>query len=182
MNTKLLLPLLLLLALCACGAQDAGNAPYTETRNGKDYVVDREAGTVSDGQYTYAFTFSGDSARYDLQITYPDGSSYWWTQSDNMGYGGWSEDYDEHRYVSGDVLREVLAAKAPKAPAASGGHAGAGLLLLLLGLFGAVFPRTAWYLSCGWRFKNAEPSDAALLAGRAGGAFAAVLGVVLLFL
>ncbi len=182
MKPKILLPLLLLLALCACGVQDAGNAPYTVTQNGKDYLVDQEAGTVSDGQYTYSFTFSGDSDRYDLQITYPDDSAYWWTQSGNMGYGGWSENYDERRYVSGDVLRDVIEAKAPKAPRASGEHAGAGLLLLLLGLFGAVCPRTAWHLSYGWRFKNAEPSDAALLANRAGGVFAAVLGVVLLFL
>ncbi|HIR50701.1 MAG TPA: hypothetical protein IAA53_05370 [Candidatus Avoscillospira avicola] len=65
---------------------------------------------------------------------------------------------------------------------ASGKYVAPGLLLILLGVVNAAFPRAMWYLSYGWRFKNAEPSDAALLVGRAGGAVVAVAGVICLFL
>ena len=53
----LCLSVCLALALCACSAQSV----YTVTRDGKEYTVDREAGTISEGQYTYGFEFSGDS-------------------------------------------------------------------------------------------------------------------------
>ena len=61
------------------------------------------------------------------------------------------------------------------------GSPGLGAVLLTVGLFNAITPRTSWYLSRGWYYKNAEPSEAALFVCRAGGVFAAVLGVVLFF-
>ena len=57
-----------------------------------------------------------------------------------------------------------------------------GLLLIPVGLFLLISPRTVWYLSHGWRFKNAEPSDLALGLNRLGGGAALVIGVLLLFL
>ncbi|MFA9381067.1 MAG: hypothetical protein ACERKO_08405, partial [Acetanaerobacterium sp.] len=55
------------------------------------------------------------------------------------------------------------------------------LLLMGVGLWQAVTPKTAWYLSYGWRFKNAEPSDAALGAGRVVGIGMIILGLILIF-
>lgn len=166
---------LLVLPLCACSAPSV----YTVTREGTDYEVDREAGTVSDGANTYQYTFSGDSGAYHITIAYPNGSTWWWQRdSSGMGHGGWSEGYDESAYAKGDTLREVVLAKAPRAP---GGHAGIGLLLIPIGLFHVIWPRAAWELSWGWRFKGAEPSKPALLANRAGG-IAALLAAALLLL
>ena len=48
-----------------------------------------------------------------------------------------------------------------------------GLLFMALGLLGAVAPRAAWYLAEGWKFRDVEPSDLALVMNR-------VLGVVFL--
>ena len=36
------------------------------------------------------------------------------------------------------------------------------IALLALGAWNTFAPRTAWYLSRGWQFKNAEPSELAL--------------------
>ena len=36
-----------------------------------------------------------------------------------------------------------------------------GLLFIVIGLINAISPATGWYLSYGWRYKDAEPSDAA---------------------
>ena len=49
-----------------------------------------------------------------------------------------------------------------------------------MGIFNAAAPRAAWYLSYGWRYKDAEPSDAALVVARLGGAAAITAGVILL--
>lgn len=38
-----------------------------------------------------------------------------------------------------------------------------GLILIVSGLIGAISPETGWHLSYGWRYKDAEPSDAALM-------------------
>ena len=170
----LCLSVCLALALCACSAQSV----YTVTRDGKEYTVDREAGTISDGQYTYGFEFSGDSRAYEVTIEYPNESTYWWEQNGTgIGYGGWSEGYDESAYAKGDTLREVLPEKAPRARS---GNAGVGFFIILLGLFGAVWPRAAWALSYGWRFKDAEPSEAALVVNRVCGGALVLLGLVVL--
>ena len=66
-------------------------------------------------------------------------------------------------------------------PEESGGSPPLGLLLIALGIWGAAAPRSVWYLSYGWRFKNAEPSEAALLAERLGGGVAVVVGIILCF-
>ena len=50
------------------------------------------------------------------------------------------------------------------------------LLLWAIGLFNVLAPRAAWYLSYGWRFKDAEPSDAALMMARIGGVIAIIIG------
>lgn len=55
------------------------------------------------------------------------------------------------------------------------------IICILIGIFNLAAPEAAWYLSRGWQFKDAEPSDAALVMARVGGAAAILIGVVLLF-
>ena len=56
-----------------------------------------------------------------------------------------------------------------------------GVICILFGIFNLAAPEAAWYLSRGWQFKDAEPSDAALVVTRIGGSVAILIGVVLLF-
>ena len=67
-------------------------------------------------------------------------------------------------------------------PRESSGNPLLGLLAIAVGIFNLAVPRTAWYLSYGWRFKDAEPSDAALALGRLGGGIAVFAGLLLFFL
>lgn len=55
-----------------------------------------------------------------------------------------------------------------------------GFLLMLFGLFSTLFPYPAWYLSIGWRIKDAEPSEAALFMNRAVGVVAAIVGLIIM--
>lgn len=169
------------LGLCACVGSKS--TVYTITKNGIDYVVDTENNTIFDGTNTYQYTFSGTSSNYEVEITYPDGSNYWWHMQDNgafsSGAGGWSEDYDANRYVDGDVLCDVLSEEAPAE--ANSGKTVAIVFLIAVGIFNLASPRTAWELEWGWRFKNAEPSDMALAMNRIGGGIAIVVAVVMIF-
>lgn len=82
------------------------------------------------------------------------------------------------KYASANTLIDVLQENAPKRT--NPNATTAALLLMALGLFEAVFPKATWYLGYGWRYKDAEPSDAALLFSRLGGIAATVIGFVLL--
>ena len=152
---------------------------YTATKNNIDYVVDTENKTISDGHHTYQYDFSGNSSNYSITIKYPNGATYWWNKSGYTGHGGWSDNYDEKRYVDGDILTEVVLEKAPREQKSGQGFAA--LLVAAVGVFNIMSPQTAWYLEYGWRFKNAEPSDLALGFNRVGGLIAVIVAVILLF-
>lgn len=172
-----------LLAVCLlCGCQERGNPNvYDVIYNEQTYTVDQEQKTVAFDGEIYRFEVSnrgGNSVQLD--ITYPDGSRYHWTQEANLGTGGWSDDYDPKGkgYVPGDVLWEVLGLR----QAASRGSADPVLflapLLLIAGAFLVITPRGAWLLGGGWRFRDADPSDAALGFNRALGGVLIFIGAV----
>ncbi|MCP1187489.1 DUF6199 family natural product biosynthesis protein [Paenibacillus sp. 1781tsa1] len=55
-----------------------------------------------------------------------------------------------------------------------------GVLVLIIGLIMAIWPYFTWYLRLGWKFKNAEPSDLALSAGRISGIVFVIVGFILI--
>lgn len=170
--------ILLVLSLSACSS--SADTTYSIIKNGTSYVVNTENCTISDGSNTYQYSFSGNSSSYNVDITYPDGSTYWFIMSGNSGYGGWSEDYDENRYADGDILREVLIEKAPKE--SNPGKFIAIIFLLAVGIFHSVSPHTAWYLEYGWRYKDVEPSELALGLNCVGGVVAIIVAIIMIFL
>ena len=170
-----LILILAVVLLCGCATTPA---VYTVTRDGIDYTVDTENGTVSDGQYLYTYVVSGSSSRYVTIITYPNGAQYSWTQSSNGGSGGWGDDYDPVTYTDGGILLDVLSASAPKE---YNSNPLLGLLLIALGAWYAFAPYSAWFFSYGWRYKDAEPSDAALGISRIVGIAVIIFGVFTLF-
>lgn len=56
------------------------------------------------------------------------------------------------------------------------------VIVIILGIIELASPQTAWYLSYGWRYKNAEPSEAALIIERIGGVIGIILGIILLII
>lgn len=174
---KCLVPLLLglFLLLAGCSGEQAGTYEVTVGEN--TFTVDREAGTISGGGQVCRYTAEGD----EIRITYPDGASYFEERHTNGSTAGWNDLYESGSRVPGEVLTEALTQEVPKAPG-EGGMALFGLLLIALGIWNVASPRSAWYLSYGWRYKNVEPSDAALVLGRVGGGVGIVAGAAFLFL
>lgn len=183
MNIRRILTLcaaLCLLLLTGCGKNAGDPNVYNVEYGGKTYTVDQNEQTISVDGYTCRFEITGSGSATDVTITYPDGSSWWHHWSGNSGHGGMSADYDESRYISGYTLWNVLEQGAPRTQRGST-HAVLGFLLILFGVFEAGWPKVSWYLSHGWRYKNAEPSELALGLGRAAGILMIVIGIICFF-
>ena len=185
MKKRILIFLAWLLLFAAAGCSQS-NPVSTVVRDGVTYTIDTENSTISDGEHIYPYAFSGNSAGYDVTITYPNGSSYQWHAQNSggspMGYGGLQGDYDEHLYTSGDVLLSVLKEGPLKGGALrEGKNIFLSVFIALVGIFHAALPETAWYLAYGWRYRDAEPSDAALMLNRLGGAAAIAVAIILFF-
>lgn len=52
-----------------------------------------------------------------------------------------------------------------------------GIILILIGLFNLILPREAWYLEVGWKLKDSEPSEGAIIFNRVVGGILVVIGI-----
>lgn len=158
---------------------------YTVYSYGAPYTIDTQGRTISDGTYTYGYEYAASGS--SVSFTYPDGNVYsaGIQSANSSGAGGLSAgsvsaDYD---YSSGytDPLTLCYALTSPReTERASDTNPLVALLLCGVGIFNLAAPKASWYLSYGWRFKDAEPSDAAITLSRIGGAIAVVIGVIML--
>ena len=178
---RLLLPLLILaLLLSGCGKQSM--EPYTYTFSRDDQLitltVNPESRTILDGTDVYDYVAEKRGSITSYVITYPNGATYHWTATEHGGAGGWSDDYDETSYISGNILVFAIEEGMPREKQ---GNLAVGLLIVLLGGINALFPNIPIYLKYGWRFENAQPSEAYLLMTRIGGVIALIAGLVWCF-
>lgn len=179
-RTRVLI-LLLLAAFLLYGCAQAPSVYTVDANyNGVDieFTVDTEKGTITDGEYVYTYEWDGRGSDHNATITYPNGATYYESMRGGVGNMGWSNNYDPDTYVDGDTLLYVLSANAPEE---RGGNPIVGLILIALGAFYAFLPHAAWYLTYGWRFKDAEPSDAALVISRISGVAVAIFGLFFIF-
>ncbi len=173
---KLLLILVLVftMLLGSCSAQNKDT--YDVTFQNRTFTVNTINKTI---------TYEGQAYRYEVNgstvtITYPDNSEYWWTQQKNGGHGGWSDNYDENEYIPGPDLIAVLTSETPSNKSQKNYFLI--VLFIALGLWNVVSPYTSWYLSHGWKYKNAEPSEAVLIVSRIAGGILVLAGVILIFI
>ena len=167
--------LFLLLLLTGCGRQQT--TVYDVILEDETFRVDTAAQTIWADDVLYSYEISGDSTTF----TYPNGASYYWTETEMGGYGGWSDDYDAEQYVPGNLLLMALEQTRPEpAREGKGARVIAGLILIALGVFYLLKPEIAWRLRYGWAVRDAEPSDLALGLARVAGGIACIIGVGLL--
>lgn len=173
---KLIVMCLLAIMLLATACGIKADSVYHVTHEGEEYRIDLQAHTISHQGQLYRYEITGNT----VTLIYPDGSTYWRTYQSNGNYGGWSDDYDEGRYLSGDTLLGVLSFKPPNTKESK--NIFLIFLLIAMGEFYGISPNTAWYVSYGWRFKDTEPSELALIMTRVSGIAAVIIGVMMIFL
>lgn len=173
---------LLLFSFMACSS--AQDSTYTVERNHQFFTVDTENSTISDETNLYRYDLSKSSSGYHITITYPDNSTYWldaqYHEIATSLQSGWSDNYDAERYVAGDTLCDVLEEEMPTQSKSK--NIFVILLLIIIGIINIASPHTAWYLEYGWRFKDAEPSNWALIANRCGGILVLAIAIVMIFI
>ena len=167
---------LLIFGLCACASTQE---PYTVEKNRLTFQIDPEAKTISDGTDTYSYSLSGTSSGYRLTITFPNGSTYSESSSDGIVTISTSKDYKYDTYPDGGTLCAVLE---DEISGIRSSHSPiGGILTFLLGLLCLLAPRFIWYVGWGWRFKDAQPSDLALILNRICGAVFIIIGILMVF-
>lgn len=183
----LILAALLLLSFCACAEKKTQSAlePYTTGWDGTVYTVtpiDNDKGTITDGTNTYSYRYDTSGSSYGVTFTYPDGETYRCTQNGStssgsaFSSGSASLDFDFDKYPDGMTLDRVLKrSPAAKHEEKSTKSWGIILFLLFVGSINTACPQLTWHLDVGWKVKDAEPSEAALIWGR-------VVGVALLII
>lgn len=174
----LVLGILLLLSLCAC-TQSQADQTYSVEKNRRTFTVDLAAQTISDGYEIYHYTFSGNTDEYQFTVTYQDGSTWSWSKKGNIQSGGGSDDYNDGILANGAFLRDLVLEGTPSAPPT--GSIAPALLLIAFGAVEVLYPRAFWFVSIGWRIKDAQPSKLALLFHQIMGAVAVIMGIILFF-
>ena len=172
---KRLYVLLLIVSVLVCGCSGKpSSADRTIIREGTEFVINAENGTITEGEDVYRFSVEGNR----VTITYPNGGTYTWEKGGGIGYSSVSADYDDVRYVPGSVLMDVLAEEPLRNTDSDIGMVIGGLACLAIGLWSVLFPHSVQYLRHGWRYRDAEPSDMALTVIRLGGILASILGAI----
>ena len=171
---RLIWTCILLLLLYPVPAAMAAGTPVEV--DGHALVVDFQAGTITGEGEVYSFAIQGDSIRID----YPNGVSFVRTGNATAGYGPMDQPFSTAGYLSEDTLFKALEGGGAEGGWRLGSYAPLAVILLPLGIFSLVKPERAWYVSWGWRYKNAEPSDGALLAQRLEGVVLVVIGIVVI--
>lgn len=171
--------LLLALLLSACSAGATYESVYTIEHGGMSFTVDMDQWTITQGEDVYHMQYDQDDSKSTVSITYPNGATYYETKQDSDVKTGHSTGYDPVRYISGEILVEVL--KQPRlAKEKSPVSSLLGAVLILLGAFNIFLPEVAWRVQYGWVNRKAEPTEVAVLLSRITGVLAAFLGVILI--
>lgn len=187
----LIVVMLLALVLGACNSNTAKSDPYSEVVeiDGQSLTITLDqnnlsAGTITseNGTYTFEYGVSGNSIVFT--VNYPDG--YVFSQTEiNGGFATPAEYNSIERKNKGyiDLFSLNYSIEGVMDNARGTSNNGSPSILLALALIGVgawnfFGARSVWYLFRGWWYKNAEPSDLALMLYRLAGVFLIFSGII----
>ena len=146
----------------------------------------RSAGTISSDNGIYRFSYETDGT---FNIIYPDG--YVHTHRNAQGAMlDWTGEKspEELGYINAIFLAEAVNEAVMNPIGINNANARtkevpliASLLIIAVGIWQTCSPKSMWWLSKGWLYKNAEPSDMALIMYGFGGVVIVFVGIMSLF-
>ena len=194
-NTKLkcvlVVVMLLMLVLGACNSNTAKSESYSEVVeiDGQSLTITLDennlsAGTITSENGTYTFEYGASGNNIVFTITYPDGCVF--SQTEISGGFAMPAEYDSgERKSKGyiDLFSLTWSIDGVMDNARGTNNSGSPSILLALALIGVgawnLFgTRSVWWLSRGWWYKNAEPSDLGLMLYRIAGVFLIFAGII----
>lgn len=118
---------------------------------------------------------------YEYEVMFENGRSYFYKRSGNSSSAGGSlELTDEEWKWAEEAISKYEQINGAASISNNSSSNPIGLVLILLGILGAIFPQAAWYMEIGWKVRNTEPSELALIANRVGGIVIAIVGLFVL--
>ena len=179
---KFVFCLLLLVALLLSACSNYGMEPvYTVEHNGMTFTVDANQWTITHGEDVYQVQYDQSGSTRNINITYPNGGTYFKTQTATTGTAGHNKDYDPQRYVPGEILVTVLEKQTQPVKEKTTGNLLLGVLCLVVGAFNLFLPELAWRVQYGWVYKNSEPTNFAVFLNRITGILLVIIGAVTVF-
>lgn len=187
MKKGCVLLLILVVALCFL----SGCMVYEEQQysvlsydgTGNEYFLDYGAKTLRYNGITYSYTVE-NAGLEDPTVTihYPNGATY----NSSATVSGWSDDYDETQYASGETLVKLIR---PAYVGRKVAPTAVNIILALIGIVPGILslwdPRLIWDLNHtvkGWEYEDPEPSDYGLYRVRLGGVVSIIMGVIFFFM
>ena len=170
-----ILSLSFLFFLTACSGAPTGM--YEVSMDNRLFVVDFDENVISYGGQNFRFETDGRG----IMITFPDGTSVWEREEDGVIISGGTLDMLQSP-IGWDLIAVLNQARQNSTRTSSGESIWTGLITIPFGLFLAASPQSAWQLTHGWRFKNAEPSNLVLIYNRIIGVILLLIGLLLLFI
>lgn len=145
------------------------------------YSYESESITLDNGQVVEV-SYQGTSDGYSYEVEFANGHSYFYNLTGNTGIGGGSAELTQEEMELAEEAIDKFDEQYGKTSSTSNGSGGPiALLLIFIGLVGAIFPEAIWFLSIGWRLRDAEPSNLALGVHRFSGIVITIIGVFALF-
>ncbi len=155
--------------LCACEETIIEGSNY-----GKEYRIDKGQHIIEYDHNIYRYEVNGDN----IKIITPLGNMGSYTYSGIVISGSSSED-DFPTWEVATVIGDEVIKK--EGNSSSGLSVIMGVIMIVVGLINALVPDVAWQLKEGWKYRNAEPSDMALILIRLGGIGIILFGILALF-
>ncbi|WP_416150168.1 DUF6199 family natural product biosynthesis protein [Salipaludibacillus sp. HK11] len=137
---------------------------------------------LSNGELVNVF-FEQRSNGYRYEVEFENGHTYFNEKSGNIGSGGGSAKLTSEEMTLAEEAIDKFEQMNGAATRSNNNSSSIlfGVVIILFGLLGAIFPQAAWYLEIGWKLRDAEPSDLALIANRVGGILASIVGLLIIF-
>lgn len=176
-----ILPLLLTVLLSGCTEKTSIKEIYQKVA-----VIDYVDRTITYDSDIYHYEY----AHNKLILTYPNDTVCMLYNRDSFITIEWQSIaghdnevkavYDQGYLHPNVIMYQVL--EAPPSPMAPSKETNAsplrGILVVLIGGVIVFFPKAVWYIKSGWRYKDAEPSEVAIIVHRLSGVVAIVAGLV----
>ncbi|MBO8170803.1 MAG: hypothetical protein H0Z33_02810 [Bacillaceae bacterium] len=119
---------------------------------------------------------------YKYRVKFADGETYTYTRTGVVETSGGSQGLTREQMDKAEtainIYRKMFGQEPVKEEPSGNPFA---FLFFVMGILGVFSPRTMWFLEIGWKLKDTEPSDLALMANRVVGVFLILMGLALTF-